>query len=122
METVNAAWGAECPDWVMTLAHACIETSQNKVAARIGRSAALVSQVLRAKYPGDLGAVEELVRGHFERAVVDCPALGFLPTHECRMWRERARTFVNSNSLRVQMYRACQRCPRAKVSEEPRHG
>ena len=117
METVHAAWGPLCPDWVITLARACGETSQNKVALKIGRSGALVSQVLRAKYPGDLSAVEELVRGHFENAVVDCPALGFLPTHECRMWRDRAKAFVSSNSLRVQMYRACAKCPRAVAPE-----
>lgn len=111
-EIARECWGADMPEWIGQLAAECEASSQNKVAARIGRSAALVSQVLRAKYPGDLEAVEELFNGVFNAAVVDCPALGVLPANECRLWREKARAFVNVNSLRVRMYRACSSCPR----------
>ncbi len=112
------AWGAHLPDWVEALAEVCAETSQNRVAERMGRSAALISQVLRAKYPGDLSAVEETFRGVFQDARVDCPALGALPAHECQNWRRKARRFVGSNTLNVTMYRACNRCPRADRREE----
>lgn len=37
--TAEAHWGADMPDWIRALAEACAETSQNKVATRIGRSA-----------------------------------------------------------------------------------
>jgi len=112
LDIARAHWGAGMPDWVEALARACTETSQNKVAVRLGRSAALVSTVLRARYPGDLLAVEELVRGHLLAETVNCPSLGVLPLHECRDWRVKAKSFQNTNSLRVRMYRACRGCPR----------
>jgi len=105
-------WGDDLPGWIADLARECEASSQNKVAARLGRSASLISQVLRAKYPGDLEAVEELFNGAFNAATVECPALGKIPANECRHWREKSRHFVNVNSLRVRMYRACSNCPR----------
>ena len=112
LERASESWGERMPDWVGVLARACDATSANKVAKRLGRSGALVSQVLRGRYAGDMEAVEELVRGVLMAEVVACPALGDIPTNECRLWREKARHFTNTNALRVQMYRACTRCPR----------
>lgn len=112
VEAAREAWGEALPDWVLRLAEACAETSQAKAAARLGRSTSLVSTVLRRKYPGSLAAVEELVRGVFMAAVVPCPALGELPTHDCAGWRQRAKAFSGRNRLAVEMYRACHRCPR----------
>lgn len=114
IEIARAHWGEEMPQWIADLARECEASSQNKVALRLGRSAALISQVLRAKYPGDLEAVEELFNGAFNDATVECPALGVLPANECRHWREKSRRFVNVNSLRVRMYRACSSCPRKR--------
>lgn len=122
VDTARAHWGPDLPDWVLALARACAETSQNKVAGQIGRSAALVSTVLRRQYPGDLVAVEELVRAHLLAETVRCPALGTLPLHECRDWRAKARDFANTNSLRVRMWRACRACPRFTGGDvPPRH-
>lgn len=112
LDVARLHWAAPLPDWVEALARACTETSQNKVAARLGRSAALVSTVLRNRYGGDMAAVEELVRGHLLAETVNCPSLGVLPLHECRAWRAKARAFQNTNALRVRMWRACQMCPR----------
>ncbi|WP_296639139.1 hypothetical protein [Roseinatronobacter sp.] len=117
VDVARAAWGDALPDWVERMALQCAATSQNKVAARIGRSAALVSQVLRNKYPGDLHAVEELFRGHFMAETVRCPELGTLPLHECHDWMAKARHFQSTNTLRVRMYRACKRCPRFTKGE-----
>lgn len=114
VEVARTAWGPDMPDWVARLAVECAATSQSRVAGRLKRSSSLISTVLRAKYPGDLAAVEELVRGALMAAVVDCPALGDLPTHECQEWRRRSRIFTGHNALRVQMFRACARCPRNK--------
>ncbi|WPY94702.1 hypothetical protein T8T21_00825 [Limimaricola variabilis] len=118
VQTARSAWGADLPDWVLELAQECARTSQSRTAARLGRSGSLVSAVLRRKYEGNMAAVEELVRGALMRAVVDCPALGELPTNECQLWRKRSRAFSGHNALRVRMYRACTRCPLNKGASE----
>lgn len=112
VEKARAAWGAEIPDWVMVLAQECETTSQTRVARRLKRSPSLVSNVLSADYKGDMTAVEEVVRGVFMRAVVQCPAQGEIGTNTCRDWMRAAVTFSNINSERVRMYRACRSCPR----------
>lgn len=110
----RAAWGADIPDWVLRLAEECGRTSQNKVAGALGRSAALVSNVLRAKYQGDMAAVEDLVRGRYMDATVSCPALGVISTALCRDWMAASKTYSNANSEQVRMHRACRSCPRLK--------
>lgn len=112
LEIARAAWGEALPDWVEALAVECGATSQNRVAARMGRSAGLISQVLHAKYPAGSSAIEERFRSVFQLARVDCPALGTLPAHECQDWRAKARSFATGNPLRVRMFRACTACPR----------
>lgn len=112
MQSVAKGWPEGAPDWVVRLAEECAASSQNKVAVRLGRSAALVSQVLKNKYSGDLAAVEELVRGVFMAATIECPALGRIPSNECQKWRAKARRYSPANMMRVNMYRACTRCPR----------
>ncbi|MGC9368677.1 MAG: hypothetical protein ACP5DX_03960 [Paracoccaceae bacterium] len=112
VEAARAAWGDALPDWVLRLAEECADTSQNKAAQRIGKSGALVSQVLRNKYPAPLAPIEETVRGVLMAEVIVCPALGDLPRNECQDWRKRARHFSPVNTLRVRMFRACSRCPR----------
>lgn len=112
LEIARAAWGGNPPDWIERLARECSASTQRRVAEQLDRSAGLISQVLRNKYPGDMASIEDAVRGAFMNATVECPALGVLPTDECQMWRKRARSFVNTNALRVRMFRACQSCPR----------
>ena len=115
VERAREAWaakGLEFPDWVALLAAECEKSSQNRVSTRLNRSASLVSAVLAAKYTGDMRAVEDVVRGVFERATVECPRLGTIPANECRDWQLKARSFVTVNILRRDMYRACHRCPR----------
>lgn len=117
LDIARAAWGSEAPDWILCLAQECAASSQNKVAARLGRSAALVSAVLRGKYRGDMAAVEDVVRGRFMQAALTCPALGEISTAVCRDWMQMARSFSNVNSERVRMYRACRGCPRMKKED-----
>ena len=111
LSKAQEAWGENMPDWIEVLAQACDATSQNQVARRIERSAALVSNVLAQKYTGDMAAVEDLVRGVFMKQTVTCPVLGELGLQTCRKWRGRAGRFQNVNSQYVTMYRACIRCP-----------
>lgn len=112
VEIARSSWGETMPSWVERLARECATTSQNRVAARMNRSASLVSAVLRNKYRGDMAAVEEIVRGTFERSVVACPALGTIGWSACREWQQRAQTYSNVNSERQRMYRACNGCAR----------
>ena len=118
LEIARAAWGDGLPEWVEALAVECAGSSQNKVAARMNRSAALISQVLRAKYAGSLTAVEEVFRGVFQQARVSCPALGLMPANECQDWRRKGRTFHPGNPTRVKMFRACAHCPRNRPAAD----
>ncbi|SDF70816.1 hypothetical protein PUH89_12855 [Rhodobacter capsulatus] len=115
VETAREHWGADMPDWVSLLAAQCAKSSQNKVAKRLNRSAALVSAVLRNRYEGDMGAVEEVVRGVFELATVSCPAQGELQTNICRDFQLAARKYSDINSEMIRMYRACNSCPRYRA-------
>ncbi|MBB96950.1 MAG: hypothetical protein CML68_20430 [Rhodobacteraceae bacterium] len=117
VETARAAWGDAMPGWIERLAIECETTSQNRVANRMNRSASLVSAVLRNKYRGDMAAVEEIVRGTFERATVTCPARGTIAWSHCREWQQMARVYSNVNSERQRMYRACNGCPRNRKDQ-----
>lgn len=112
LDTARAAWGADLPDWVEIMAIECGRTSQRAVAEKIGRSTAVVSQVLSRKYSAGLSRIEERVRGVFLDAVIACPGMGEMPLQQCQDWREKAKTFAIGNPLRVRMYRACSTCPR----------
>ena len=111
-ETARAAWGDDVPDWVLVLAQECERSSQNMVARKLERSAALVSQVLRCRYTGDVASFEERVRGVFMLEVVECPEVGEMTTDQCQLWRGRAKAPSGRNTRHVRMGRACNRCPR----------
>ncbi len=112
IEKARAAWGADLPAWVMAMAEECDGSSQTVVAERMGYSAGTVSQIIGRKYLGKLGGVEEAFRSAFAGLTIPCPALGDISAMTCRTWREKARSFGNTNAQRVTMYRACRRCPR----------
>lgn len=112
LDTARDAWGAGLPEWVADLARECEATSQNKVAAAMGYSAALISQLLRAKYPGDLDAVREIFVSVYQQELIDCPMIGGMPAQDCREWRDKAKAYVDTSNFRVRMYRACNACPR----------
>lgn len=114
LEIARTSWGTPAPDWIEQLATACNASSQRHVAERLRVSAGLISQVLRAKYPGDMDRIESAVRGAYMAATVTCPALGRIPTNECQEWQRSARDFKAINSFRVRMYRACRGCPRSQ--------
>ncbi|MBI2313545.1 MAG: XRE family transcriptional regulator [Betaproteobacteria bacterium] len=96
-------------DWIEALRAECVRTSQAQAARRIGRSAAVVNQVLKGTYKGNLRDVEARVRGALMRATLACPVLGEIPTNRCL--DEQARPRASTNPLRVALYRACQTCP-----------
>lgn len=112
LDVVRFSWGDAPPDWVQRLAEECMSTSQNRVAVRLGRSASLVSAVLRRKYTGDMEAVEDVVRARLMREALICPALGNISSASCHDWRAQAKAFSNENSEARRMYRACRSCQR----------
>ena len=118
LDIAKESWGDELPDWVEALAIECARGSQARVAKALDRSPALISQVLRNKYPADLGPIEERFRGAFQDGKVDCPALGPLPTNLCQDWIVKARQFSPGNPQRTRMYRACNKCPRFRKDAE----
>lgn len=118
LDTAREHWGNLLPDWVELLAVECGRTSAAKVADLLGRSPAVISQVLRNKYPARTTQLEERVRGVFLDAKVDCPATGAMPLQDCQDWREKSRSFQAGNPLRVQMFRHCNNCPRNKKEVE----
>lgn len=118
LDTAREFWGEGIPDWVEALARACDETSQNKVAARLERSASLVSNIIRNRYPADTSAVEDIVRGTYMRAMVECPVWGEIGTHRCRKYRARLRAGAPVNTEEAIMRNACTRCPRNREVED----
>lgn len=108
---VHAAWGQDCPDWIAALVQECDGSSQNKVAARLGITASTVSQTLRNSYPGNMASIEARVRAALLSSDVKCPALGSISGEACLRWRDRAAHLTSTIPLRVQMFRACRKCP-----------
>ena len=114
LNNARESWGDDLPDWVEALAIESDRTSQAAAGRAMGRSAALVNQVIKRSYKGDLTAVEPLVRGAFMHEVVDCPIMGQLPVNRC-LEHLKAR-FSNANHVRVQLYRACKTCHNRRES------
>ncbi|MEL7098259.1 MAG: hypothetical protein AAGM84_05455 [Pseudomonadota bacterium] len=116
MQAAQEAWG-DVPDWIEALVEACDATSQNKVAARLDRSATVISQVLRGTYPGNLDNVERRVRAVFLAEQVDCPALGPISSEDCLAWQDKAKEERATTPLNVTITRSCRRCPRFRNEE-----
>ncbi len=102
------AWGEEIPDWVRVLAEQCERGSQVAAAELIGYSSAVVNQVISKRYKGDLGAVEQAIKGALMHAVVPCPVAGDLPAHRCLEFQRQP--FAATNPQRVALFRACRGC------------
>lgn len=116
MARARAAWGEAMPDWIVALAEACDAASQSRVAGRLSYSPAVINQVLKGVYPGDVWKVEMAVRGALMAETVACPVLGEIDTQRCLV--EQRRPFAATSSLRVQVYRACRAgCPHSRLEE-----
>lgn len=107
------AWGAP-PDWIMVLAEECDKSSQSKVAKALGASSTVVSRVLANAYPGDVGKIEALVRGHYMAATVECPVLTEISRQRCIA--EQAKPLTFQNPIRRRVYDACRDgCPHSRI-------
>lgn len=118
LSIAQAAWGEDCPDWIAALVRECDLSSQNKVANRLGITASTVSQALRRSYPGNMASIEARVRTAFMSADVACPALGKIGGEACLRWRDQSTRLTSASPLRVQMFRACRKCPVNKAGRE----
>lgn len=109
----RSAWGVDLADWVIALAEAAQATSQRVAGERIGYSAATVSEVISKRYRGDLGKLEQMVRGALMGATVMCPVLDEIGRDQCR--REQTTPFRATNSTRARLRRACRTCQNREV-------
>ncbi len=64
IETAKQYWGENLPDWIEVLANESDKSSQNKIAQKIGKSSAAISQVLKNIYPGTIANIEAAVRAN----------------------------------------------------------
>ena len=105
------------PLWLRTLREQCEEKSQTQVAAELSYSPAVVNQVLKGTYKGDVKKVELAVRGAFLGETVGCPVLGELPSNRCLEIQRQP--FAATNHQRVQLYRACRNnCINSQIKKE----
>lgn len=108
VDKAMAAW-TPAPEWVVELARLADAEGLGGAEKRIGYSRSAISTVINRKYAGDLGRVEQMVRGVLMAETVLCPVLGELPRNRCLDWQKKP--YAPTSSHRVQMYVACQSCP-----------
>lgn len=118
MEVAREGWANAVPDWIEALVMACDQSSQAKVAKRLGYTGAVVSQVIRNSYPARHDGIEERVRAIYLGGVVACPALGQISSEACLNWRDMAGKLTSSSPAIVRMFRACSVCPRCGRRDE----
>lgn len=108
-----AAWGPDAPDWVIVLARKAEEIGQAAAGALITYRASTISEVISKKYRGDLGRVEQMVRGALMSETVMCPVLDEIGRDVCL--EEQSATFRATNSTRGRLRRACRTCQHREV-------
>lgn len=94
--------------WLQELRAQCQTTSQPKVAKVLGYSPAVINQVLKGTYKGDIKKVEQKVRGCYLGETVGCPILGELERNKC-IEHQNAK-YSSVNRLKVQLFKACPNC------------
>jgi len=98
-------------DWLVVLREACERkgSSQAAVAKKLKYSPAVINQVLKGTYKGDVNSVQRAVEGALMGLTVECPVIGELARNQCLEFQRRE--FAATNHLRVQLSRACPTCP-----------
>lgn len=109
IETAKQHWGENMPDWIEVLASEADKSSQNKIAQKIGKSSAAISQVLKNIYPGTIENVEAAVRANLMNSSHECPVFGTILIRECL--ENQSRPFCGSgNPNKIRLFRACRNC------------
>lgn len=96
-------------NWMTVLREHRDSHGNGPTAEKIGYSATTVSQVLSNKYKGDLSAIQKAVEGGLMGMTVQCPVVGEMPRNVCLDYQRRV--FQATNPLRVQLNKACPKCP-----------
>lgn len=109
VQHVKNCWGDDAPEWVVNLAKSCDEASQKDMASKIGRSSALINQVLQKKYPGRLDRVEADVVRVLNDCPITCPLLGQITPSQCL--NNQKLPYSGANHQSVALFRACRKCP-----------
>ena len=100
IETAKQHWGENMPDWIEVLALEADKSSQNKIAQKIGKSSAAISQVLKNIYPGTIENVEAAVRANLMNGIL---------IRECL--ENQSRPFCGSgNPNKIRLFKACRNC------------
>jgi hypothetical protein len=101
-------------EWIEILRAACAGATQSAVGQRIGYSAAVVNQVLKGTYKGDLNRVQKAAEGALMGSTVDCPVVGDMPRQRCiEHQRSPLRT---TNPMALQLHHACRNgCPNSLI-------
>lgn len=86
--------------------------SQTKVADELGVSTAVVSTLLKDKYPGNVDSMEQRIRGQYMAETVRCPVMGDLSKRHCL--DNQALPMAFTNPVRAALGRACKTCPLSK--------
>lgn len=104
--------------WLETLRAACEQSSQSKIAQRLGVSAGLINQVLKGSYRHPTRSLEERVKGELMGHCVECPILGEINRKSCIDLQ--ARPLDVTNPIRVAIFHACRSggCPHALETTE----
>lgn len=112
----RSAWGKAAPEWILMLAECCDKQSQSAIAKRLGVSGSMVNQALKNTYAGRLDRLEERVRGELMNETVSCPVLAEITKRRCL--DEQNRPHASTNAVRVELRRACPRCPNRMGAKE----
>lgn len=86
--------------------------SQVKVATELHVTSAVISMLLKDKYPGSVDQMEQRIRGQFMGSTVLCPVYGTLNTNDCVEFQRLPQAFTNP--LRAALGRACKTCVNRK--------
>ncbi len=108
MALAKEHWVPTLPEWVMRLAEYADQHTQADAARKIGRSASLVNQVLKNRYPGDLMQVQARVEAAFNAQQVQCPILGMIDGPICM--KHQLSPYSPANHQAVALFRECRRC------------
>lgn len=86
--------------------------TQTKVAAELHVSGAVVSQLLRDAYLGDVATLAVRIRGQYMAETVSCPVMGTLGRNHCLDYQGRPLAFTNPQ--RAALFKACKSCGNRK--------
>lgn len=112
-EKAMEAWGAVLPDWVAELVAVADAEGLGGAEKRVGYSRSAISTIIARKYNGDLGRVEQMVRGALMALTVDCPVLGEIGRDRCLT--EQKEPFRATSRHRAQLFHQCKICPQRRT-------